>query len=212
MKIIGLILAGGQSRRFNGKDKAWQLLNGKPLIEYTIATMRAVTDDIIISANSNLPQYTELGLPVVKDSSGHFDGPLHGILSAMHYLYEHYEIETQDRLLIVPCDMPALDAQCLRRLVRLPSDSQAVLRVAHDGQRLQPLVASIPIHYISALQNWIDAGNRKVEDWIRSLTADIVNFEDQHHCFKNINQPGDLEEISRRIIPKSNTNTQLKSE
>ena len=196
MKTIGLILAGGRSRRFDGKDKAWLQLNKQPLIHYIITAMRSITDDILISANNSIDRYAELGYPVVSDLSGRFDGPLHGIFSAMEYLHENQLVEASDRLLIAPCDMPALDGKCLQRLITANNSNQNI-RVAHDGSRLQPLVALMPLQFRPALQSWIDSGNRKVEDWIHAMVPEIVDFSEQHHCFENINQPADLERISR---------------
>ena len=45
MKLLGAILAGGRSSRF-GSDKAFALLNGKPLIDHVIAALAAQTDAV----------------------------------------------------------------------------------------------------------------------------------------------------------------------
>jgi molybdopterin-guanine dinucleotide biosynthesis protein A len=48
--IVGLVLAGGRSRRFNGQDKGWQLYQGKPLIEHALLQLQGCACTVI-SAN-----------------------------------------------------------------------------------------------------------------------------------------------------------------
>ena len=38
MRLLGVVLAGGQSRRF-GRDKALALLDGRPLIDHALAAL-----------------------------------------------------------------------------------------------------------------------------------------------------------------------------
>ncbi len=47
MRLLGAVLAGGQSRRF-GSDKALALLDGRPLIAHVIAALAAQTEAVIV--------------------------------------------------------------------------------------------------------------------------------------------------------------------
>jgi len=60
MKITGIILAGGESKRM-GTDKTKVSFNGKNLIEYPINLFRNKCSEILISSNNNnLPEYPYL--------------------------------------------------------------------------------------------------------------------------------------------------------
>jgi molybdopterin-guanine dinucleotide biosynthesis protein A len=68
--------------------------------------------------------------------------------------------------------------------------------VAHDGGRLQPLCALLPLQLREHLNEYIDSGKRKVKDWILTLEPSIVDFSDQSNNFANINTPADLARLS----------------
>jgi molybdopterin-guanine dinucleotide biosynthesis protein A len=52
MRIAGLILAGGESRRM-GTDKALVTLSGRPMIEHVIARLGPQVEALAISANGD---------------------------------------------------------------------------------------------------------------------------------------------------------------
>ena len=53
MKVVGLLLAGGQSRRMGGGDKALHLLGGIPLLERVIERLRPQVDALVLNANGD---------------------------------------------------------------------------------------------------------------------------------------------------------------
>ena len=80
--ITGVILAGGRAERMSGKDKALLQVQGQRIIDRLIAQLRLITDDIIISSNSE--EDYGLDYPVYKDIyTG--KGPIGGIHSALSY-------------------------------------------------------------------------------------------------------------------------------
>ena len=83
MNIVGLLLAGGQSRRMGGGDKALRLLGGRSLLERVIERMRPQTAALVLNANGDPARFAGFGLPVVADSIPDFAGPLAGILAGL---------------------------------------------------------------------------------------------------------------------------------
>jgi len=93
MRLLGAVLAGGQSRRF-GSDKALALLDGRPLIEHAIAALAAQSDAVIVCGRGGgVPDRPAPGL-----------GPLGGINAALHEALAR----GFDAVLTCPCDLPVL--------------------------------------------------------------------------------------------------------
>ena len=83
MKIVGLLLAGGKSRRMGGGDKALRLLGGITLLERAIGQLRPQVDTLVLNANGDPGRFAKFGLPVVPDSAPDFAGPLAGVLAGL---------------------------------------------------------------------------------------------------------------------------------
>jgi len=85
MKVVGLLLAGGQSRRMGGGDKALRLLGGIPLLARVIERLRPQVDALVLNANGDAARFAKFGLPVVSDSVPDFAGPLAGVLAGLDW-------------------------------------------------------------------------------------------------------------------------------
>jgi molybdopterin-guanine dinucleotide biosynthesis protein A len=105
MRLLGAVLAGGQSRRF-GSDKALAAWKNRPLIDHVIGTLRPHVDTILICGREWNEEISALDIP----EPGR--GPLGGLNAAMAYATCH----GLDRVLSVPCDVPTLPDSLLRRL------------------------------------------------------------------------------------------------
>ena len=85
MKIVGLLLAGGLSRRRGGGDKALQLLGGVSLLDRVIARLRPQVAALVLNANGDPARFARFGLPVAADSIPDHAGPLAGILAGLDW-------------------------------------------------------------------------------------------------------------------------------
>ena len=65
MKVVGLLLAGGQSRRMGGGDKALRMLGGVTLLERVIERLRPQVDALLLNANGDPSRFARFALPVV---------------------------------------------------------------------------------------------------------------------------------------------------
>lgn len=185
-RITAVILAGGRSRRMGDMDKGLMSLQGKPLVQHVIERIAPQVHTLFINANRNHDLYANFGHPVFGDDHEGFLGPLAGIAAAL-------ERCTTDYLLVIPCDTPFLPTDLAATLLQRLESEQAELCVAHDGQRLQPLIALISRHLEEALQQDIRAGHLKVERWMRDHTPAVAPF-DRPQCFININDQTALQQ------------------
>lgn len=191
-QVTAVILAGGMARRMGGVDKGWMELNGKPLIRHVLDTIQPQVKQTLINANRSLDAYGTLGLPVVCDLEGDFQGPLMGIATGLKHA-------STDWVLFVPCDSPQLPHDLVARLLAKTSDGAEIV-VAHDGQRLQPVVALIKRDLLNSLLATLAEGERKIDRWYALHTMETADFSDHKEAFVNVNRRDDLAELQE--MPK----------
>lgn len=111
MRHIGIILAGGQSRRM-GTDKALLALKGETLLNRTIKTLKeSGCEDVILSGYSR-PGFSEMLIhDEVLDA-----GPVGGIVSSLKYLNSHYP--SGSKCLFIAVDMPNASSSLIETLFR----------------------------------------------------------------------------------------------
>ncbi len=181
--ITGVILAGGQGRRMQGKDKGLLSIHGKPLIEHLISMLLPQVGSLVINANRNHTHYEKYGYPIISDTINDFQGPLAGFASAMQAVDTPY-------IATIPCDAPLLAKDSLEKLIKtLNNDTQAELAVAFDGERLQPVYALIPISLLSSLEHFLSQGGRKIDLWYAQHAMVKADFSDNATMFHNLNTP-----------------------
>ncbi|MCW3848222.1 molybdenum cofactor guanylyltransferase [Sphingomonas sp. LB-2] len=168
MRLLGAVLAGGESRRF-GSDKALALLDGKPLIEHAIAALATQTEAVIVVGR-------EGGIP---DRPGPGLGPLGGINAAIH----EAAARGFDAVLTCGCDVPALP----RGLAELLAGGGYVAEM--------PVIGLWPATLGDHLDRWLaDDNDRSVRGWANAaglrrmmLGAPVAN----------LNTPDDLAAFTR---------------
>ncbi len=188
--ITGVILAGGQARRMDGRDKGLLPFAGRPLVEWVIESLRSQVGDLLISANRHPDIYAAYGVPVVPDLEPGFQGPLAGVLSAMN------SVRT-DWILTLPCDGPRPPSDLCERLADALVKADAGLAVATDGNRTQPLYALLPVALADSLRGFLAGGERRVESWQSRHRVALAGFSDRPDCFVNLNTLADLRELER---------------
>ena len=148
-----LLLAGGRGQRMGGQDKGLLEWQGQPLIAHLHHLVRPLTDDLIISCNRNPDRYTPYADQLVSDGSTDFPGPLAGIRAGLNAArHEH--------LLILPCDVPHLDARLLADLRKTAQRNPRLPVMVRHGEFWEPLICIIPTHLQSAVEQAWQAGER----------------------------------------------------
>jgi len=190
--VTGVLLAGGRGRRMGGVDKGWVMLDGVPLVQRAIQRLTPQVDQIVISANRHVDRYRRLGYPVVTDPLPDYPGPLAGLSGAMQTIATPW-------ILLTPVDMPWLPAEVLSRLSSVADEADIV--VAHDGERLQPLVALIRSSLREDLTRWLQTGGGKVIAWYARHRWCQVDFSDRNAQFANFNTQREIERAAYHEPP-----------
>ena len=192
MKIVGLLLAGGQSRRMGGGDKALRLIGGVPLLDRVIERMRPQVETLVLNANGDPARFASFGLPVVPDSVPDYAGPLAGVLAGLDWTAEHrpdcaYAVS-------VATDAPFLPRDLVSRLVRGMENSAADLACATSGGQPHPVIGLWPVRLREDLRRAVaDETIRKVDVWTARHRLTIVPFPSEPlDPFFNANRPEDL--------------------
>lgn len=111
-QVIGIILAGGKSRRM-GQDKSTMLFKGQSLLQNMVSTLsQTQVSRVVINSNSSIGEQTDQTLikytyieDIIPDK-----GPLSGIHSAL--------VNFPDaNLLVVPVDIPLMTSSSLNTLI-----------------------------------------------------------------------------------------------
>jgi len=193
VKVIGLLLAGGQSRRMGGGDKSLRVLGGVSLLERVIDRLRPQVDALVLNANGDPTRLAEFALPVVADSVPDFAGPLAGVLAGLDWAAVHRPDSTF--IASVATDAPFLPADLVARLTAARQAAEADLACASSAGRAHPVFGLWPLRLREDLRRAIvDDGIRKVDEWTARHRLVTVPFA---HCpidpFFNANRPEDLE-------------------
>ncbi|MEB3324060.1 MAG: molybdenum cofactor guanylyltransferase [Cyanobacteriota bacterium] len=194
------LLSGGASRRM-GRDKA--LLShpeGGTWLERTLALLLALDQPVTLLSRHRAHWVLAEALQAARDASGRAGPaltvmdeppPWEGPLRALARLVERYPGE---RLLLCPVDMPWLDAPTLAALLAAAANDSDPERIhlAHDGLRLQPLLAMVPATEArrQRLAVALAAGERGLQRWLAG--EDWRPVELPPGPLRNINQPQDL--------------------
>jgi molybdenum cofactor guanylyltransferase len=191
--VVGLVLAGGRSLRFEG-EKAAADLAGTPLILW--AARRLQRSCPVVAANVRHGTESEalaraVGLPLLYDTPGDALGPLAGVKVGLAWARE----QGARALAVSPCDAPLLPDDLFVRLIDAAGSGPALAETA-DGA--QPLCALWPVSALAQLSEALLGGNHP-PTWrlLQSLGATRVRFDDAA-AFTNINTRADLAAIHQR--------------
>ena len=159
--VTGIVLAGGQSRRF-GSDKLVATLDGRTLLERAVAAVAAVAREVVVVvAPDDGRALPGAGVPVRRAVDPEaFGGPLVGLRTGL-------EVAREPLVVAVGGDMPTVEPAVLALLVRtlaVGSTDVACVTLSSAG-RLVPLPAAIRTGAAT------DAASRLVLDGERRLRS-----------------------------------------
>lgn len=195
MNIVGLLLAGGLSRRMGGGDKALRPLGGRTLLDHVIDRVRPQVATLVLNANGDPARFAQFGLTVVADSVPDFAGPLAGILAGLDWTAAN----RPDCPLVVSVatDAPFLPRDLVAHLAAGMEAEGAELACAASGGQPHPVIGLWPVRLRDELRRAVaDEGIRKVDVWTARYRLATVPFPEEIpnlDPFFNANRPDDLD-------------------
>jgi len=192
LHIVGVVLAGGRSRRFEGADKALQTLAGRPLIQRVIDRARPQVDELVISTNGDRSRFPEIAdaAIVADDMKGH-QGPLAGLAACLSWLAE--ERPEMRWVATFPVDCPFFPANLVASLAAAAA-ARNVPAIAASGGRVHPVFGLWPTAIEPALRRYLVRGKRRpLVEFIAAQGGIEVPFAPRSpDPFFNINTGEDL--------------------
>ncbi len=205
--VTGIILAGGAGNRMGGKDKGWISFNQQPLITHVLSRLSPQVTRVIISANRELDRYKSLGALVVVDEefrnknniNPSFQGPISGIIAALRQV-------TTSHAVIVPVDAPLLPESLVKTLLEplsMPESSVSPLTLINDGERTQPLFGLYKQSLLRSLEEYYQAGNRRLMEWCCLQSPHIIQAPQLQSSFINLNSQENLSALESSLKPSN---------
>ncbi|MEC9060357.1 MAG: molybdenum cofactor guanylyltransferase [Pseudomonadota bacterium] len=172
--LIGLVLAGGQSRRM-GQDKALMRYQGRTLIDNASLLLQSAScDKVLISRNA--PGFLNDKIEDAGPLSG-----VHAVLDALSQSDNHNGNPCE--LLVLPVDMPQMTPELLRILVSRGREAE---KACYVEKRFLPFYLPVTQDTKALLANYlVEQSKRRVVGFLEILNA--VSLKE-----------GDLKKIARK--------------
>jgi len=192
--LVGLLLAGGLSRRMGGGDKALCPLAGRTLLDHVIDRVRPQVAELVLNANGDPARFAAFGLPVLADSVPDYAGPLAGILAGLDWAAANRP--DCPLVLSAASDAPFLPRDLAARLLAGLKAAGADLACAASAGRPHPVIGLWPVRLREPLRAAIiGEGLRKVDRWTARCRLATIAFPEEIpglDPFFNANTPDDL--------------------
>ena len=191
-KVTGIILAGGKSRRL-GRDKAWEDVGGKRIIDRVIDTLQSSCEKVLIVGDRPERQ-DELDLPESieyqsDDQKG--KGSIGGLYTGL---------KASDTLwsLVVACDMPFISRELIGFMLSFISKNRCDAIVPVINGRYQPTHALYSSTCVPFIEKNISNGNFRMDSYfdevyLEEISEDVIKgIKGAELSFFNVNTEDDL--------------------
>ncbi|MDD1414115.1 molybdenum cofactor guanylyltransferase [Dolichospermum sp. ST_con] len=187
-----IILAGGKSTRM-GRDKALIPIQCVPMLQLICNIAEACTDKVYIVTpwperyqELLIPKsefIREVPLPGETGNESRTHGPLVGFMQGLAVVETNW-------VLLLACDLPNLRLEILQKWISkldiIPENTLAAL--VQDNQIWQPLCGFYRSRCLPELNQYIKAGGRSFQQWLKAYTIEVLPLEYPEMLF-NFNSP-----------------------
>ncbi|MFH1032175.1 MAG: molybdenum cofactor guanylyltransferase [Chloroflexota bacterium] len=196
-------MCGGKSLRF-GRSKALEILGGQSLIEIVIERLKALTDRILlVTSKESLAHLASVKVETATDIYPG-KGPLGGIYTGL--------VVSQTLLnVVVACDMPFLNVELLRYMIKLSNGYDAVVPKLEKGM-IEPLHAVYSRNCVDSIKARLDRNDLRLRSFLDAVKVRYIAREEyepldpQLLSFFNINEQSDFQRAialaKRQITPQ----------
>lgn len=184
-----IVLAGGRSRRL-GCDKALLPWRGRTLIEYLVAYVQKLSDDVLVVTGAERRYCDVLDVPIFADEIRDC-GPLGGLYTGLKHARYPYSF-------VVACDMPLVSRAVIDVLKsNIEGSVRAIVPYIHNHR--VPTLAIYHKDCLCAIEKLLARGRFSLQALLDSVPLKIISEEKLRavdptlRSFVNINTRTDWE-------------------
>ncbi|NBO62544.1 MAG: molybdenum cofactor guanylyltransferase [Proteobacteria bacterium] len=195
--ILGVVLAGGQSKRF-GQDKSQVQLGGKILIDYILLEILDQFNEILIISNNDIKFLNSKKITKIEDYKKDL-GPLGGVLTALKWIKKNNR--DYKWISTFPSDTPFFKKKYLSDFIKNIDDKKSKLFFIKSNDKRHNIFGLWSTELLDRLEDDVtNKGERKVEIWANKVGVKTINMEFKNNDpFFNINTKEDLEKAKELI-------------
>lgn len=204
--VLGVILAGGLSRRMEGPEKSLLKLGDDTLVSHVANQLKQQTSEIILNANGDASRFSQLRLEIQPDTVEGFVGPLAGVLAGMRWAGKNSDAT---HLITAAADTPFFPQNYVTEMLSQQQDQNAEIALASSNGRRHPTFGLWPVKLADALEQFlVDEGNRKVMLFVERYKNCKVDFDilkNDLDPFFNVNTPDDMKTAEHHMTRQQTT-------
>ncbi|GAF22367.1 molybdopterin-guanine dinucleotide biosynthesis protein MobA [Bacillus sp. JCM 19047] len=185
MTGVGLILAGGQSKRY-GKQKLFENYHNQPLVFQSIQAFKQAHMPYFIVTNNELANDFNGDVPIIVEQTAHL-GPLSALCTGL----EHIEPYGYSYVHVLAGDLPYIEASfvlTMQRYAQTFPESRILLPV--QNEREQPLHAIYRLGCLQAIRALLPE-QTSMRALYKGQNTKRLSFPNDVRFFKNINRTTD---------------------
>lgn len=203
---MGVLLAGGEARRFDGIPKGLATVDGIRIADRVLTVLRGATDTQIVISNEEAAAEWFPSQPVFSDAQ-HGMGPLAGLETALR-------AAGGASVLVVAWDMPFVTTPLLRGMRALgETGAPAVVPEHGEGRVLEPLCAYYSADTLDLCSSLLERGERSARSLVEALPSAIripervlAEHGDPDRLFLSVDTQAQLEALAG-LLPRLSLTT-----
>ncbi len=197
--VLGVVLAGGQNRRYGGRHKALELVGGQRIVDRVVSALSVACREVVVVAN-DLEAYRNVGKAVRADLQ-----PGLGALGGLHTAVCWARDEGREVALVVACDMPFVPSSLLKALADRSDRRSAVVPASESRRGFEPLCGAYGTGCEPAIAAALARGERAIVSFLDDVhldvlsAAEVAEHGDAERVFLNVNRPDDRQRAERLL-------------
>ena len=199
LRVAGVVLAGGLSRRMGGGDKSLKPLGGRTMLAHVTEGLAPQVLTMAINANGDPARLAQFGLPVIPDPIEGFAGPLAGVLAGQQWAAGLDSSLTH--IVTIASDTPFFPRDLVQRFVAAADEQPNRIVLAASAGNRHPVFGLWPIALKDDLACWmVGTDTYKVLAWTVRHDTVLCDFAVRESGgrkldpFFNANTPEELAE------------------
>lgn len=184
----GVILAGGQNKRFDGQNKAFISIGGKRILDRLLDVYSRLFDQIVLVTNDPAA-YTDVDALIVTDH--------YSVRSSLNGLHAGLFAAAHEYAFFAACDSPFIKSALIQRLLDAVTPKVDII-IPSTSAGYEPMVAVYKKTCLPAMASQLERDLLKIQGLFRKVRvktveeADLRKVDPELISFFNVNTPGDL--------------------